>query len=133
MKARQAARGRRAHQMWSVEMWPCRTFFSRREWAETSSSGNATSISRLRRSATLSLLGDRKQLVCADFVLHDALLRLNSLAHRVLDDPEFRGFKRVRHVVDEELLAHPVGRLPLRVVEGNVRLRGAPLGLDVGH
>ena len=33
MKARQAASGRRAHQMWSVEMCPWRTFFSRREWA----------------------------------------------------------------------------------------------------
>lgn len=50
MKARQAASGRRAHQMWSILMWPCFTFVSWAEWAETSSIGKATSISRLRRS-----------------------------------------------------------------------------------
>ena len=32
MKARHAAKGRRAHQMCNVEMWPWRMFFSRREW-----------------------------------------------------------------------------------------------------
>src|SRR2546423_1767947 len=49
MNARQAANGRRAHQMWSVEMWPGRTVFSRAGGAETSSSGKATSIRRRRR------------------------------------------------------------------------------------
>ena len=39
--ARDAARGRRAGQMCSVEMWPCRTFFSCTESSDTSFSGNA--------------------------------------------------------------------------------------------
>jgi len=34
MTAPQAASGRRAHQMWSVEMWPCRIDFSRLACAE---------------------------------------------------------------------------------------------------
>ena len=31
---RQATDGRRVHQMWSVEMWPCRMDFSPLAWAE---------------------------------------------------------------------------------------------------
>src|SRR5262245_28670335 len=53
MKARQAASGRRAHQTGRVEMWPWRTLFARRAWAETSSSGKATSIRRLRGAASV--------------------------------------------------------------------------------
>ena len=44
--ARQAASGRRAGQMWSVEICPCRTFFSWTESKEACLSGNATSIRR---------------------------------------------------------------------------------------
>lgn len=47
MAARHAASGRRAHQMWSVEMWPWRIDFSRADSALTSRSGNATSMRRL--------------------------------------------------------------------------------------
>ena len=54
MKARQAARGRLAHQIWTVEMFPLCWFFSRREWADTSSNGNATSINRFRLWAVIT-------------------------------------------------------------------------------
>ncbi len=45
--ARQAARGRRAHQMWSVEMCPCLIDFSRRACAEIRLIGRSTSMRRL--------------------------------------------------------------------------------------
>ena len=45
--ARHAASGRRAHQMCSVEMWPCRIDFSRRAWAVIRLMGRSTSIRRL--------------------------------------------------------------------------------------
>ena len=45
--ARQAASGRRAGQICSVEMCPCLTFFSWTESSEACLSGNATSINRL--------------------------------------------------------------------------------------
>jgi len=45
--ARHAASGRRAHQMWSVEMWPCRMDFSRRACAEMRLIGKSTSMRRL--------------------------------------------------------------------------------------
>ena len=45
--ARQAARGRRAHQMCNVDMCPCRIDFSRRAWAEIRLMGRSTSIRRL--------------------------------------------------------------------------------------
>lgn len=38
--------GRRAHQMCSVEMWPCRIDFSRRACAEISLMGRSTSMRR---------------------------------------------------------------------------------------
>lgn len=44
--ARQAASGRRAHQMWSVEMCPCRMDFSRRAWSEMRRMGRSTSMRR---------------------------------------------------------------------------------------
>ena len=44
--ARQAASGLRAGQMCSVEMCPCRTFFSCTESSDASRKGNAASISR---------------------------------------------------------------------------------------
>ena len=44
--ARQAANGLRAGQMCSVEICPCRTFFSCTESSDASRSGNAASISR---------------------------------------------------------------------------------------
>jgi len=47
MTARHAASGRRAHQMWSVEICPCRIDFSRRAWAEIRAMGRSTSIRRL--------------------------------------------------------------------------------------
>ena len=45
--ARQAASGRRAHQMCSVDMCPCRIDFSRADCSETSLRGRATSMRRL--------------------------------------------------------------------------------------
>ena len=51
--ARHAASGRRAHQMCSVEMCPCRIDFSRADCSETSFSGRATSIKRLSISFLL--------------------------------------------------------------------------------
>ena len=45
--ARHAASGRRAHQIWSVEICPCRIDFSRADCSETSFNGKATSMSRL--------------------------------------------------------------------------------------
>ena len=45
--ARDAASGRRAGQMCSVEIWPCRTFFSWTESRETCFRGKATSMRRL--------------------------------------------------------------------------------------
>lgn len=42
----EAARGLRAHQMWRVEMWPWRMFFSRTECSDTSLKGKSTSMSR---------------------------------------------------------------------------------------
>lgn len=45
--ARHAASGRRAHQMRSVEMCPCRMLFSRRACAETRLMGRSTSVNRL--------------------------------------------------------------------------------------
>ena len=45
--ARHAANGRRAHQMCSVEMCPCRIDFSRRACAEIRAMGRSTSIRRL--------------------------------------------------------------------------------------
>jgi len=47
MTARHAASGRRAHQMCSVEMCPCRIDFSRRAWALIRLMGRSTSIRRL--------------------------------------------------------------------------------------
>ena len=47
MTARHAASGRRAHQMCSVEMCPCRIDFSRRAWAEIRAMGRSTSMRRL--------------------------------------------------------------------------------------
>src|SRR4051812_12481048 len=44
MTARAAAIGRRAHQRWSVEGWPCRIDFSRAAATLMASSGRATSI-----------------------------------------------------------------------------------------
>src|SRR5262249_23648303 len=44
--ARHAASGRRAHQMCSVEMCPCRIDFSRRAWAEMRAIGRSTSMRR---------------------------------------------------------------------------------------
>ena len=61
--ARAAASGRRAGQMWSVEMWPCRTFFSCTESSETCFSGKATSMRRL------SLVGMGKLNYAKKFVL----------------------------------------------------------------
>jgi hypothetical protein len=46
MAARIAARGRRAHQMCRVEMWPWRIDFSRADWAEMALRGRETSIRR---------------------------------------------------------------------------------------
>jgi hypothetical protein len=46
MTARQAASGRRAHQMCSVEMCPWRIDFYRRAWAEIRLMGKSTSMSR---------------------------------------------------------------------------------------
>ena len=46
--ARQAASGRLAGQIWSVEICPCRTFFSCTESSETCLSGKATSINRVK-------------------------------------------------------------------------------------
>ena len=45
--ARHAASGRRAHQMCSVEICPCRIDFSRADCSETSFNGKATSMRRL--------------------------------------------------------------------------------------
>ena len=45
MTARHAASGRRAHQMCSVEICPCRILFSRRACAEIRLIGRSTSIS----------------------------------------------------------------------------------------
>ena len=45
--ARHAASGRRAHQMCSVEICPCRIDFSRRAWAEMRVIGRSTSMRRL--------------------------------------------------------------------------------------
>ena len=45
--ARQAASGLRAGQMWRVEIWPWRTFFSCTESRETCFRGKATSMRRL--------------------------------------------------------------------------------------
>src|SRR6516164_4884685 len=47
--ARHAPNGRLAHQMCSVEMWPCRIDFSRADCSETSFSGRATSMRRFMR------------------------------------------------------------------------------------
>src|ERR1019366_9821952 len=44
--ARQAANGLRAHQIWSVEMWPCRMDFSLRACAEICLMGRSTSMRR---------------------------------------------------------------------------------------
>ena len=44
--ARQAASGRRAHQMCSVEICPCRIDFSRRAWVEIALIGRSTSMRR---------------------------------------------------------------------------------------
>ena len=47
MAARMAARGRLAHQMCRVEMWPWRMDFSRALWREMASSGSESSMRRL--------------------------------------------------------------------------------------
>jgi len=44
--AREEANGRRAHQIWSVEIWPCRMFFSRADSSLTSFTGELTSMNR---------------------------------------------------------------------------------------
>src|SRR5208337_610726 len=50
-----AASGRRAGQMWSVEICPCRTFFSWTESRDACLSGNATSMRRGRSVITSSV------------------------------------------------------------------------------
>jgi hypothetical protein len=51
-----AARGRRAHQMWRVEMWPWRMAFSRADWVEMALRGRESSIRRLRSLFIASML-----------------------------------------------------------------------------
>ena len=51
--ARHAASGLRAGQICSVEICPCRTFFSCTESSETCFNGNATSIRRLSSEAIM--------------------------------------------------------------------------------
>src|SRR2546421_1953763 len=83
MTARQAASGRRAHQMCKVEMCPCRMLFSRRAWAEMRLIGKSTSISRLQY---LYILGLRLQnLICSYMVVFHLHNRFPPHTYRVLD------------------------------------------------
>ena len=56
MTARQAANGRRAHQMCNVEMWPCRMDFSRRACAEMRLIGRSTSMRRLGNHCMMGMI-----------------------------------------------------------------------------
>jgi hypothetical protein len=56
MAARIAASGRRAHQMWSVEIWPWRMDFSRADWAEMGLRGREISMRRRLRSLSIGVV-----------------------------------------------------------------------------
>src|SRR5690606_37602534 len=101
MTARAAARGRRAHQRWSLLGWPCRMLFSRALAALIWSSGNATSISFVGMSL-VSELGSS-----------DALLGGNGCRGRLLDRHCNEILDDERHAGDGEVgLVHAPKRLP---------------------
>ena len=93
MTARQAARGRLAHQMCSVEMWPWRMDFSRRAWAEIRLIGRSTSISRFGYSVMVFgslLLGIIEDGLLLHLVVLDLDDRLPAEPRRVLNDMKLR-------------------------------------------
>lgn len=89
MTARQAASGRRAHQMCNVEIWPCRIDFSRRACTEIRLIGRSTSIRRLQYFVG-SVMGRAEDLLRADQVVFDLHDRFPPEERWILNGVELR-------------------------------------------
>ena len=90
--SRGCQRFRRAGQMWSVQMWPCRTFFSCTESSETCLSGKATSMRRLSLVISFTKFAFARNRI-------GSFLRVYDLSY-VRRYPNCGFFRRIRLVLD---------------------------------